>query len=468
MKQIKFLFILFFPIAAFCQDGTFKTITLSGTNNYTSSEVLTFPDAYSTKEKWIAVFTNGNTAAITLNRNTLGAKSIKKLDGSDFSSGDIPNGGRLLISYNGTYYQAIGSGAGSSSFQTLTDGPGSFSTHSLNFTRVNSGANALEYRSAPQVLSDIGGQARDANSNITVNNAIEGYSSTATAGGTTVLTVASSYYQYFTGSLAQTITLPVTSTLTIGHTFNIINTSSGTLTVNSSGGNAVVVMAPSSQAVIKCISTSGTSAASWDELYLPSNPLNTVGDLLVGGTVVNGVATPAKISAGALNTVLLGQGAGVAPIFSYPTSNMVLATATNDAATSGYIGEPADGIQSTYTNYTTTATYQNIASITLTPGDWDISAQGTFSVNSSTLTVTANAIFVISTTTASASGATDGRNKVFIAQSSLTGTASQQSVAIMPYRVSIISTTTYYLNTQATFTGGNPQFVGSIHAKRNR
>lgn len=142
-------------------------------------------------------------------------------------------------------------------------------------------------------------------------------------------------------------------------------------------------------------------------------------------------------------------------------------TATNNTAASGYVGEPMISTQSTYTNYTTTATYQNIVSITLTAGDWDLDAFFTYSSNSATITAAANAIFAVSTTTASASGATEGLNISYVPQAALLGT-SRFSDAIPTYRVSISGSTTYYLNTQATFTLGNPQFVGSIIARRIR
>lgn len=145
----------------------------------------------------------------------------------------------------------------------------------------------------------------------------------------------------------------------------------------------------------------------------------------------------------------------------------ILGTTTNDAATAGNIGEEVVAIQSTYTNYTTTATYQNITSITLTAGDWDLSAFMTYSSNSATITAASNAIFVISTTTASAAGATEGRNIGYVPQAALLGT-SLFSESISPYRVSIASTTTYYLNTQATFTLGNPQYVGGLRGRRIR
>lgn len=151
----------------------------------------------------------------------------------------------------------------------------------------------------------------------------------------------------------------------------------------------------------------------------------------------------------------------------FDTTTNIIGTSTNNNATAGNIGEETNSIISTYTNYTTTATYQAITSITLTAGDWDISAFGTFNSNTATVTAASNAIFAISTTTASAAGATEGLNIVYLPQAALVGT-SKESIAIPPYRVSISGTTTYYFNTQSTFTLGNPQFVGGIRARRQR
>ena len=91
-----------------------------------------------------------------------------------------------------------------------------------------------------------------------------GYTSTATAAGTTTLTNTSSYYQQFTGVSTQTVVLPVTSTLITGWTFHIVNNSTLNLTVNSSGGNLVITVIPGTTAMVTCILTSGTTAASWE------------------------------------------------------------------------------------------------------------------------------------------------------------------------------------------------------------
>lgn len=91
-----------------------------------------------------------------------------------------------------------------------------------------------------------------------------GFTSTATAGGTTTLSNVSSYYQIFTGTLNQTVVLPVVSTLATGWTFHICNNSTGSLSVQSSGSNTVITVPSQITAMCTCISTSGTTEASWE------------------------------------------------------------------------------------------------------------------------------------------------------------------------------------------------------------
>lgn len=185
-------------------------------------------------------------------------------------------------------------------------------------------------------------------------------------------------------------------------------------------------------------------------------------------TATNGAETSqlgiVGVNVGSTVTLMTLDGNGNA---TFGTTNSIVGTATNNSAVAGNIGEEINSTVSTYTNYSTTATYQNITSITLTAGDWDLSAFFTYSANSSTITAASNAIFAISTTTASASGATEGLNINYVPQAALLGT-SKFSDAIPSYRVSLSGTTTYYLNTQASFTVGNPQFVGSLRARRCR
>lgn len=107
------------------------------------------------------------------------------------------------------------------------------------------------------------GGATISNTGIITLGPNHGYATTATAGATTTLVATSAVLQLFTGATSQTIVLPVASTLVLGWKIRIVNLSTGSLTVNSSGSDLVVTVAPLTTVEITCILTSGTDAASW-------------------------------------------------------------------------------------------------------------------------------------------------------------------------------------------------------------
>jgi lipopolysaccharide export system protein LptA len=115
-----------------------------------------------------------------------------------------------------------------------------------------------------------------------IDNIRMGYTSTATAAGTTTLTATSNVYQRFTGSTTQTIVLPVTSTLATGVKYEIENASTGNLTVNSSGGNLVVTIIPGVTVQCMCIGTSLTTAADWDPEYNEFATITGTGAVVLG------------------------------------------------------------------------------------------------------------------------------------------------------------------------------------------
>lgn len=95
------------------------------------------------------------------------------------------------------------------------------------------------------------------------SNLIEGYTTQATAAGTTTVLATSTYQQYFTGTTTQTVKLPTTAGLTLGQQFQVVNASTGAVTVNSFGSNAITVLAGGTSGVFTCISTSLDTAAGW-------------------------------------------------------------------------------------------------------------------------------------------------------------------------------------------------------------
>jgi hypothetical protein len=127
-------------------------------------------------------------------------------------------------------------------------------------TDASKNLTSLAYTSSATASTMI---SRDASANTNINNLLEGYATTATAAGTTTLVVGSKQLQYFTGTLTQSVVLPVTSTLVLGQSFTITNNSTGFVTVNSSGSNVISVLTPGTSGTFTCILTSGTTAASW-------------------------------------------------------------------------------------------------------------------------------------------------------------------------------------------------------------
>jgi len=121
-----------------------------------------------------------------------------------------------------------------------------------------------------------------------IDNPKMGYTTTATAAGTTTLTVTSNHQQLFTGSTTQTIVLPVTSTLALGVSYSIENNSTGTLTVQSSGLNTITTIVAGVTTLFTCILTSGTTAASWD--------YDQVGFATITGTGANVLGTAPSIT----------------------------------------------------------------------------------------------------------------------------------------------------------------------------
>lgn len=110
-----------------------------------------------------------------------------------------------------------------------------------------------------------------------INNPRFGYTTTATSAGTLTLTDTSSHLQYFTGTTTHTLVLPVTSTLALGQTYAVRNDSTGAVTVQSSGLNAIVTVAAAMSVEVTCVLTSGTTAASWSIEHTGSNAITGTG-----------------------------------------------------------------------------------------------------------------------------------------------------------------------------------------------
>ena len=160
-----------------------------------------------------------------------------------------------------------------------------------------------------------------------------GFTSTATAGGTTTLTNASSYYQVFTGSSNQTVQLPATSTLAQGWSFHIVNNSTGTITVQTSTAVSLGTVPAGVTAMPTALTTTGNTAADWEFGYTDFSTLT--------GTGANVLATSPTLVTPALGTPSSGT---LTSCTGLPISTGVSGLGTSVATALGNAVNTASGV----------------------------------------------------------------------------------------------------------------------------
>lgn len=249
-----------FPIReGTANQDTWWTITNDAITIGSTSIVFTQTGGAGTYTNGLGLTLTGNSFSITTGGVTLGmldASSVIENDPDMIR--DFP-GGKLTTSQAINSYVNDTINLNANGF--LQNGGTGYTLLTPVFTGLPSGSGV----SAGAVASTLA--ARDANANLTVNSLVESYTTTATAAGTTTLTIASTYLQYFSGATTQTVKLPVANTLVTGQQFMVVNLSTGAVTVQSSGANTIKVVAAGTSAVFTCILASGTGTASWDTLY---------------------------------------------------------------------------------------------------------------------------------------------------------------------------------------------------------
>ena len=176
------------------------------------------------------------------------------------------------------------------------------------------------------------------------------------------------------------------------------------------------------------------------------------------------VITAANLAAGRTAGEIAASGVN-ADITSMTALTAITGTITNDNAAAGKIGEVLESsIASGSAVSLTTATTANVTSISLTAGDWDVWGNVLLVSNVGTTTTRLyGAINTVSATLPTApAGGGYGRWV-----GSITGIGETAGVNVLR-RVSIASTTTYYLVANADFSASTNAAFGYIGARRAR
>ena len=142
--------------------------------------------------------------------------------------------------------------------------------------------------------------------------------------GTTALTSTSARNVQISGSTTHTITLPDVTTLSLGWEFEFVNNSSGAVTVNSSGGNALLTLYNGMVAKAMCVALTGTGIASWQPKYTGADDFSGTG----GAITLQFKAMHEAIRFAAANAVTAGTNVqGQSPLTQ--TVNIITTAANN-------------------------------------------------------------------------------------------------------------------------------------------
>lgn len=334
-------------IATGVWNGTTIAIANGGTGQTTANAALNafLPSQATNSGKFLTTDGTNTSWATIAGSGTVTAVSVVTSQGVSGTVANATTTPAITI--------ALGALTGVTSFNGLvvTANSGVITTGTWNGTTIalaNGGTNQTSLITAATASAIVG---QDANANYSVNSLIEAWTTTATAGGTTTMVVANTYQQYWTGSSNQTIKLPTTG-IVAGQQFQIVNNSTGAVTVQSSGANTIVILAAGTSAVFTAIAATPTTAANWNFIYqaitVASAKVLTVSNTLTlagtDATTMTFPSTSATIArTDAANTFTGHQTIeGVTTAGATGTGNLVFAT--SPTFTTPALGTPASGV----------------------------------------------------------------------------------------------------------------------------
>lgn len=263
----------------------------------------------------------------------------------------------------------------------------------------------------------------------------------------------------------------IATSTTAGYLFNMRGVETVTHLTNSAGANNVPV-SDGTNLITSSITDDGTvvSGGYGAARFSFSGAILSIGDLgeIGNGTkiIIDDAAIRLSATGGFFwngNNIDFGGGGAILYVGDSIPSSAVGGTTTNNNAPANGIGEyvVASVIQGSAVTLTT-ATPKTVTSISLTAGDWDVTAIGAIT-GASTGT---EFDVAISANNNSMTGTVLGDSRAQTPTVSLAG--ADATLMIPSFRVSLASTTTYYLIVQETFTLGSPKAYGRISARRVR
>lgn len=366
----------------------------------------------------------------TFNSKAASGNYITALTGDGTASG--PNSAALTLATVNSNTGAFGS---STAIPTLTvNGKGLITAVSTNVVIAPAGTlsgTALNATVVSSSLTSVGTLA-----NLTVTNPISG---SVTGNAATVTTNAN-------------LTGPVTS---VGNATTI--------------GSGQVSDANLAVSYIKADGTrgltgnwaAGAHSATFNSVVVGSaaNTISSLSTIVNTGTLTLPTATDTLVARATTDTLTNKTISGASNTVSSPIVGLVGGT----APAAGQIGEQMISSLTTNTNTAATATYFDARSITFTPGTWDI--QGCIQYAASASVLTGGSEAGIGTTTGNSNaGEIDTVN--WSNTTANPNSNENQTVLTPVWRVTISTSTTYFLKGLINFSAGQPQYKATLRGTR--
>jgi hypothetical protein len=185
------------------------------------------------------------------------------------------------------------------------------------------------------------------------------------------------------------------------------------------------------------------------------------------GTYTNSGTTLTRSVTKSTNTNSAISLSGSAQVFvTARAEDFQLGTATNDNAPAGYIGEYVISDVATPGTGRTTNVAANITTISLTPGDWDVT--GVVGYSGSGTTQVAGVLQSISLTSATQDNTLGRQSGQVYSNATIFAPNIENRLPVGPVRVSVASNTTVYLVSTPTFTVNTLSSYGTLRARRVR
>ena len=275
---------------------------------------------------------------------------------------------------------------------------------------------------------------------------------TLTANNTLTLAGTDSTVMTFPSTSATIARTDAAQTFTGTQTISTVSSPAGTALTLATGTSGTALSIASATNAVTLASTTASTSTTTGSLVV-SGGVGVAGQIYAAGiqNTPIGATTPSTVTGSTIDAQTLLKGKG---------------TATNDSAASGYIGEYISAAVAEASAISlTNATHANVTSITLTAGDWDLS--GVVNLRTGSGVTTTQNIGSVHTVSATFPGV-DSYQVVTYPVGVAAGALC--AMPVPTFRVSVASSTTYYLLAYSAFSGGAATCTawGRIFARRVR